>query len=345
MDFLSNWNEEKNSAYLYKLVANREKQKSHQQLFMELAVMAEKQAALWEKELTKAGTPIPAYRPNWRTRFIGKLIALLGPKQLRLVLAATKVRGMSLYRNQSLVRQFPDILGDPEHQHTPIKHSNNLRAAVFGINDGLVSNASLMLGVAGAQVNSGIIVLTGIAGLLAGAFSMGSGEYVSVRSQREMVEYQLELEKHELDTYPEEEAAELALIYQARGIPKEDAERIANLLIQDPEKALDTLAREELGINPDELVSPWGAAISSFVSFVVGAFVPLIPFLFFKSEYNLYISVSVTALALFIVGATLSLFTQRNAWWSGLRTLLIGLTAGAFTYVIGMALGAKSLII
>ena len=260
---------------------------------------------------------------------------------MRLVLAATKVRGMSLYRNQSLAHQFPEIFGEREQQHTPIKHSNNLRAAVFGVNDGLVSNASLILGVAGAQVEPGMIILSGIAGLLAGAFSMGSGEYVSVRSQREMVEYQLELEKHELDTYPEEEAAELALIYQARGIPKDDAERIANLLIQDPDKALDTLAREELGINPDELVSPWGAAISSFISFVVGAFVPLLPFLFSRSKYDLIFSVGYTALALFIVGATLSLFTQRNAWWSGLRTLLIGLAAGAFTYGIGMALGGK----
>jgi VIT1/CCC1 family predicted Fe2+/Mn2+ transporter len=343
MDFLANWTEEKRSAYLYKIVARAEnKKKSHQQLFLDLAVMAEKQAALWEKELTKNGIPLPAaYYPNWRTRLIGKLISWWGPNHLRLVLAATKVRGMSLYRNQSLGHQFPEIFGSPEHHHTPIKYSNNLRAAVFGINDGLVSNASLILGVAGAQVEPGFIILSGISGLLAGAFSMGSGEYVSVRSQREMVEYQLELEKHELDTYPEEEAAELALIYQARGIPKDDAERIANLLIQDPEKALDTLAREELGINPDELMSPWGAAISSFVSFVVGAFVPLIPFLFSKSDLNLYFSIGVTALALFIVGATLSLFTQRNAWWSGLRTLLIGAAAGGVTFLIGMTLGTK----
>jgi VIT1/CCC1 family predicted Fe2+/Mn2+ transporter len=178
--------------------------------------------------------------------------------------------------------------------------------------------------------------------LLAGACSMGSGEYVSVRSQREMLEYQLELEKHELDTYPEEEAKELALIYEARGIPKEEATRLANILIQDPEKALDTLAREELGINPDDLVSPWGAAISSFVSFVIGALIPLLPFLFSQSRYNLVISIGLTAAALFGIGASLSLFTQRNALWSGLRTLLIGIAAGALTYFIGNLLGVKA---
>jgi VIT1/CCC1 family predicted Fe2+/Mn2+ transporter len=177
--------------------------------------------------------------------------------------------------------------------------------------------------------------------LLAGAFSMGSGEYISVRSQREMLEYQLALEKHELDTYPEEEAAELALIYTARGLPKDEAKKVADLLIQNPDKALDTLAREELGINPDDLVSPWGAAISSFVSFTLGALIPLLPFLFSHSHYNLFISIGLTAASLFVIGASLSLFTQRNPWWSGIRTLLIGIAAGSITYVTGAWLGVN----
>jgi VIT1/CCC1 family predicted Fe2+/Mn2+ transporter len=339
MDLLDNWNEEKRSAYLYQKIAAVDPKKTHQQMFLDLAKMADKQAGIWEKELAKQNISPPNYMPDWRTRFIAYLIKILGPNHLRLILAATKVRGMSIYRNQTMGQHFPALFGELEHKHSAIKHANNLRAAVFGINDGLLSNASLILGVAGAQVHSSVILLSGIAGLLAGAFSMGSGEYVSVRSQREMLEHQIELEKHELDTYPEEEAEELALIYQARGVGKEDAERIANTLIQNPEKALETLAREELGINPDELASPWGAAISSFISFVVGALIPLLPFLFSESKYNLFISIGLTMTALFMIGATLSLFTQRNALKSGLRTLTIGVAVGALTYFVGTQLG------
>lgn len=340
MDLLDNWNEEKRSAYLYRVVAEADPKKIHQKLFLDLAAMAEKQAVIWESQLVKAKIPVPThFHVNLRTRFIAWLIRVLGPGHLRLILAATKVRGMSVYRHQSIGHEFPSVFGELEHKHSPIKNGNNLRAAVFGINDGLVSNASLMLGFAGAHASPSFILLSGIAGLLAGACSMGSGEYVSVRSQREMLEYQLELEKHELDTYPEEEAAELALIYEARGLPKEEAEKVANLLIKNPDKALDTLAREELGINPDELSSPWGAALSSFFSFVVGAAIPLLPYLFGDSDFNLFISIGLSVFALFTVGASLSLFTQRNVLWSGLRTLLIGVGAGAFTYFVGMVVG------
>ena len=151
---------------------------------------------------------------------------------------------------------------------------------MFGVNDGLVSNAALIYGVAGASPEPSVIVLTGVAGLLAGAFSMAAGEYVSVRSQREMFEYQIGLERDELEKYPDEEAAELALIYAAKGMDPDEARRLADTLMQDPERALDTLAREELGLNPDELGSPWVAAISSFAAFTAGAALPLLPFLF-----------------------------------------------------------------
>jgi VIT1/CCC1 family predicted Fe2+/Mn2+ transporter len=343
MNVLDNWIEEKRSAYLYKIVADADPKQTHKKLFRDLSDMAEGQAQIWEQKLTAEDVKIPDYHPDWRTRFIARLIKIFGPGHLRLILGAMKVRGMSMYRQDKIEHHFPEVFGELEHRHSTIKNGSNIRAAVFGVNDGLLSNASLMLGVAGAHVNSSIILLSGIAGLLAGACSMGSGEYVSVRSQREMLEYQLKLEKHELDTYPEEEAAELALIYEARGLPREEAVKIANLLIQNPEKALDTLAREELGINPDEMASPWGAAISSFFSFMIGAVIPLLPFIFGDSEYNLYISIGLTAVALFIVGSLLSLFTQKNALWSGLRTLLIGIGAGTFTYIVGMMLGVKGI--
>lgn len=342
MEILDNWTEEKRSAYLYQQIAAIETDEKHKTLFLNLSEMADKQADIWAVQLKNANIPIPAaYIPNWHTKLILGLVRLFGARRMRLILSATKVRGMSIYREESLGHQFPKVFGELEEQHRSIQSGGNLRAAVFGVNDGLLSNASLILGVAGAQMDPHFILISGVAGLLAGACSMGSGEYVSVRSQREMLEYQLSLEKHELDTYPEEEAAELALIYEARGLPKAEAERMAHLLIQNPEKALDTLAREELGVNPDELGSPWGAAIASFVSFTVGAFVPLIPFIFFHTSFNLEIAIGLTGLALFSVGATISLFTQRNPWWSGMRTLIIGLAAGGFTYFIGTLFGVS----
>jgi VIT1/CCC1 family predicted Fe2+/Mn2+ transporter len=250
---------------------------------------------------------------------------------------------MSVYQALPVTAHpMPVSLADVGKGHSSISKGNNIRAAVFGINDGLISNASLILGIAGANAGNQFILLAGLAGLLAGASSMAAGEYVSVRSQREMLEYQLALEKSELELYPEEEAAELALIYQARGIPKDEAEKIANLLIKDPEKALETLAREELGINPSDMVSPLGAAISSFVAFAVGAFIPLIPYVLNLSISKLPITIVLTAISLFIVGSILSIFTQRNIWWSGLRMLLIGGVAGAFTYFIGSLLGVTS---
>jgi VIT1/CCC1 family predicted Fe2+/Mn2+ transporter len=215
-----------------------------------------------------------------------------------------------------------------------------LRAAVFGVNDGLVSNAALIYGVAGAGADHGIILLTGAAGLLAGAFSMAAGEYVSMRAQREMYEYQIGLERDELDQYPDEEAAELALIYVAKGVAPDEARRLADTLMQNPERALDTLAREELGLNPDELGSPWVAAISSFTAFTAGAALPLLPFLL-RQEQALTVSISLTALGLFAVGASMSLFTGRHALLSGLRMLGIGGLAGLATYFIGSWLGVS----
>jgi VIT1/CCC1 family predicted Fe2+/Mn2+ transporter len=216
-----------------------------------------------------------------------------------------------------------------------------LRAGVFGVNDGLVSNTCLVMGVAGAAVEPGIILLTGVAGVLAGAFSMAAGEYVSVRSQREMYEHQIGLERAELAEYPGEEAEELALIYAARGMGKAEALALAKRTIADPKQALDTLAREELGLNPEELGSPWGAALFSFFSFASGALLPLLPFLLARGDRALAASIVLTAVALFGVGAMISLYTGRSAVRDGLRMLAIGGGAGAVTYFIGRLLGVS----
>jgi VIT1/CCC1 family predicted Fe2+/Mn2+ transporter len=217
----------------------------------------------------------------------------------------------------------------------------NLRAAVFGVNDGLVSNTSLIMGVAGAAASADMVLTSGIAGLLAGALSMAAGEYVSMRSQREMFEYQIGLERDELKEYPEEEAEELALIYQARGMQLDEARRVSRELVKNETSALDTLAREELGLNPDDLGSPWGAAVYSFLAFSLGAIVPLVPFVLgLPLQSAVTIAAFTAGVALFGVGAALSLFTGRNAAAGGLRMVLIGGGAGVATWVIGSLLGA-----
>jgi len=340
MSKLKSWQEEQRSAYLYRVLAEIEKDSPRAKLFLELSREADNQAHVWADAARGEGSRMPpAYRPDLRTRIVEQLTRRFGPRSMRSMLAAMKVRGMSVYSRIEPGHPMPDRSTGIERRHRGLASGGNLRAAVFGVNDGLVSNASLILGVAGAGAESGIVLLSGVAGLLAGAFSMAAGEYVSVRSQREMYEYQIGLERDELKAYPEEEAKELALIYEARGLKWVEAKRLADSMIADPQLGLDTLAREELGLNPDELGSPWGAATFSFLSFAAGALIPLLPFLFGKSPWSLSVSIGLTATALFAVGSVLSLFTGQGALRGGGRMLLIGAAAGTLTFMIGRVLG------
>lgn len=336
---LASWHEEKRSAWLYRVVSDAEAGTTRQILFLELAQAADGQALLWEEELRKLGVPAPtSFSPGLRAKLVANLIPRFGVRPLKGVLAAMKVRGMSIY-HAAAPHGVPTNMEQVGGEHHKSVGNGSLRAAVFGVNDGLISNASLILGVAGAGAANDMILLSGMAGLLAGAFSMAAGEYVSMRSQREFHEYQIALEREELDQYPGEEAAELALIYQAKGIAPEEAKRMAQTLIADPDRALDTLAREELGLNPDELGSPWGAAVSSFFAFAIGAFLPLLPYLLLSGAQAFYGVLLATGISLFGVGAALSLFTSLNAFAGGLRMLLIGAGAGAATWFIGKGLG------
>jgi VIT1/CCC1 family predicted Fe2+/Mn2+ transporter len=339
MKELHSWREEQRSAYLYRLLAELEAGTTRSRLFSELAREADEQSRIWAAAAQKKGAAVPAFRLDMRTRIVAWLTRRLGPQRMRGALIAMKVRGMSVYSSAEPGHPMPSAGAGPERRHRGLAGGGNLRAAVFGVNDGLVSNTGLILGVAGATADPRVIVLSGVAGLLAGAFSMAAGEYVSVRSQREMYEYQIGLEREELAEYPEEEAAELALIYQARGLPEAEAVRLANAMIADPARGLDALAREELGLNPDELGSPGGAALFSFLSFAAGALIPLVPFLIAGGDRALIASIVASGVALFLVGATLSLFTGRHAWRGGLRMLGIGAAAGALTYAIGSLVG------
>ena len=219
--------------------------------------------------------------------------------------------------------------------------SGTLRAAVFGANDGLVSNLSLIMGVAGASANNEVIVLAGIAGLLAGAFSMAAGEFISMQSQREMFENQIAIEREEMRVMPEVELDEMTAMYRAKGLTQEQARHVAETLMADPEKALDTMVREELGLDPDELGSPWGAAWYSFIAFSIGAVIPLIPFLLTSGFVAFVSGLTLSFVALFAVGAAVSLVTGRGMLFSGGRQVLIGAAAAAVTYGVGTLIGAN----
>ena len=219
--------------------------------------------------------------------------------------------------------------------------SGTLRAAVFGVNDGLVSNLSLVMGVAGADPGNQFVLLAGVAGLLAGSFSMAAGEYVSMQSQRELFERQIALEREELEEDPAEEEHELSLIYQTKGVPRAEAERLAHVLMQDKQVALDTLAREELGLDPAELGSPWGAATSSFLAFGAGAILPVLPYLFLGGFAAFVASAVLSAVALFAVGGGVSLLTGRGVLFSGARMVLIGAAASGVTYMVGRLIGVS----
>jgi VIT1/CCC1 family predicted Fe2+/Mn2+ transporter len=340
-DPLESWRDEKQSAFLYRALSQAEAGTPREGLFRDLAQAAETQAGIWAREAEQGGAAPPAFAPDRRARLAAALIRRFGPRRLRTLLAALKVRGLSVYSGPSAGHEMPVRVEDVGARHRGAGSGGNLRAAVFGVNDGLVSNASLILGVAGASPDANVILLSGVAGLLAGAFSMAAGEYISVRSQRELFESQIALERDELAEYPEEEAAELALIYAARGLPSDEARRLADRIVSDPGRALDTLAREELGLNPDELGSPFGAAGFSFASFAVGALIPLAPFLLVEGQTALVVAVGLASLALFGVGAALSLFTGRSALRGGLRMLLVGAAAGAATFGIGRVLGVS----
>ncbi|MEO5700887.1 MAG: VIT1/CCC1 transporter family protein [Casimicrobiaceae bacterium] len=343
MNLLESWQEEQRSAFLYRVCAEAEAGTTRAEMFARFAGEAEAQATIWRAQLTARGHPAPTlFKPDLRTRIVAALVRQLGPERLKNVLAAMKVRGMMVYgppASRQAGYGLPVSATAVEHRHRRLGGGGTLRAAVFGVNDGLVSNAALVLGVAGATAEPRTVLLTGIAGLAAGAFAMAAGEYVSVQSQRELYEHQIGLEREELRQYPEAEAQELALIYAAKGLPSRQANRLARRRIADPKQALDALARAELGLNPGEPGSPSGAAIASFVSFAAGACLPLLPYVMRTGGDPLFEVVGLMSVALFAVGATLALFTGESAVRSGLRMLLIGLFAGGVTHAIGRIAG------
>ena len=364
--FRENFQGEVDGVAIYQRLARAEKDESRRAIFLQLAETEKRHLKIWEDRLRAAGVEPPARRPSFRIRVMSFLADRIGVRAVLPMVSAMESSGFDNYMAQAdagpamarnerahartLASMYQQPSSAPPGQIDTgtiargeswhrIDTGGQLRAAIFGISDGLLSNLSLVIGVAGANPSGRFIVLAGVAGLLAGAFSMGAGEWISVTSQRELFERQIALEAQELEADPEEERGEMELIYRAKGLPRDEARALATRIIADREVALETLAREELGLNPEGLGSPWGVAFASFAAFAVGAVIPVVPWLFGSSWPFFVASVVVSGIAAFLVGAGVSLFTGRNPVFAGLRQVGIAAGAAAVTYGIGRAIG------
>ncbi|HEX2728688.1 MAG TPA: VIT1/CCC1 family protein [Rubrobacteraceae bacterium] len=364
--YRANVRDERDSAYLYRRLAGIEADERLAGVYGRLAEAEERHALFWEEKLRAAGeTPSPG-GVGWRTRALAALAKRFGPAFILPTIDGMERADTTSYDGQpeaagsglssderSHARLVSAISSDSGggleggdiarlegRRHRASSSGNALRAAVLGANDGLLSNFSLVMGVAGAQFEAGTILVTGLAGLLAGAGSMAMGEWISVQSSRELYGRQIEIERQELYETPREEEEELRLIYEAKGLPEDQARQLAARLMSDRDTALDTLAREELGIDPEELGgSAGGAAISSFFLFAVGAVIPVFPFLFLSGWTAVILSAAASGAGLCAIGAAITLFTGRGVLFSGGRQVLVGAGAAALTYALGLLLG------
>jgi vacuolar iron transporter family protein len=361
--YQDNLRDELNGAALYAALAAAESDPLRKDLFLQLAQAESSHAQLWRDKLSAAGVQDERFVPGFRTRLLGKLAQRFGPRFVLPTIAATEFADRNKYAGQSDAHAISaeerghaaviqavsanagnggtigaDIArAEPWHRGAS---GNNLRAAILGANDGLVSNFCLVMGIAGAGSGNKTVLLTGLAGLAAGACSMALGEWLSVANARELAQTQMAREAEEIEQTPLAEQHELALIFQAKGMPKEDAQRVAAQMMKDKKGALDTLAREELGIDPAELGgNPWSAAGTSFVLFSAGAIFPVAPFFWMHGTWAIAASALASGAVLCAVGMLSSLFNGRSPWYSAARQLIFGCLAAAVTYGVGAALG------
>ncbi|MGH2828878.1 MAG: VIT1/CCC1 transporter family protein [Actinomycetota bacterium] len=346
------------AAWLYRTLAMLAKGEEDAATLRRLAVAEDAHAAHWSDLVERAGGAVqPLTRPPRRERTLAWIAKRFGLQTILPTLVRLEAADAGKYLD---VPEAPASMSEEEVRHgrdlatigksSPARIATiesrhrvgtggALRAATFGVNDGLVSNLALVMGVAGGAGSSRLVLLAGVAGLVAGAFSMGAGEWISVRSQRELYEREIEIEREELELFPDEERIELALIYRSKGLDKETAAAVADRIIAQPDIALDTLAREELGLDPDSLGSPWVAAMSSFVAFAVGAVLPVIPFMIGTGGVALAVAGGLSGAMLALTGASISLLTGRNAFVSSARMVLVGGVAAGMTYGIGSLIG------
>jgi VIT1/CCC1 family predicted Fe2+/Mn2+ transporter len=367
--FRSNWQKEVDGAFLYRTLAKIESRPELADVYVRLADSEEKHASVWGKMIEEAGMKISPERPSWRAKVMAFLAKRFGTQFVLTTIAGNETADSRAYETQPEAITNTGRMSADEKSHARLmaiaagrlsgvmgseiaqlegRHratgGNALRAAVLGANDGLVSVLSLIMGAAGANLPGHGVLITGVAGLLAGAGSMALGEWLSVQSSRELYQNQIRIESEELDHAPHEEQEELALIYQSKGMSKERATEMATAQMQaDKAAILDTLSREELGIDPKELGgSAWEAAITSFLLFSAGAVIPLFPYFFLQGTLAAILSLVLGALALFLTGAAITLMTGKNVWFSGLRQVTIGLLAAALVFGVGKLIGVST---
>lgn len=361
--WLQNLLDERDGAALYEGLAKYEKDAEKARSLKEIAEAERRHAEVWRRKLEKEGVAIPPDRGSSRVRALIWLARRLGTAAVFPMVLETEAGDADKYDAQGgeasaiadeerqhrrtlvgMSRGVPtdarELIASRERWHRSSRAAGSIRAAIFGMNDGLVSNLSLILGVAGAGLEPRTVVLTGFAGLLAGAFSMAAGEYTSVASQRDLLTRQVEMERREIDEAPEEEAAELALIFKQKGLSTEQASRTAAEILKNPESAADTLVREELGLDPTDLGSPKGAALSSFVMFSVGAFVPLVPFLLASGSPAVAASAALAFVVLAGVGGLVGFLSGTSLWKSAARMAGLAALAAGVTYAVGRLFGA-----
>ncbi len=333
--YVANWREEADSVYLYGALADIEHDEALAAIYREMAATEGRHRDMWATKLREAGATIPAYRPGWRARALAGIARRFGVGWVVPVLAAQERKAVGQYDTDSGALQAGMPADERSHarlltamqstgasgmsgariariegRHRSTGGGNALRAAVLGASDGLTSNLSLVMGVAGANLAGSAILLTGLAGMLAGGLSMAIGEWLSVQSARDLYEHQIGIERQELAEAPEEERRELALIYEAKGIDRTLAEALAQQLISRGDAALDTLAREELGLDPAESNSAaFVAAFTSFLLFSLGAIVPVLAFFFLGGLTAVAVSLLLSVGGLFLIGVGISLTT------------------------------------
>lgn len=358
---------ERDAAALYSRLAGAEAGE-RRQIFRELASIELGHAAHWESKLRAAGAEVPAPgRPTLRTRLLGAAADRLSVRTVLPLIERAERADAGMYDDEPdalpgmaadersharTLAHLVDAPRDDSGEPDPVRQiarrerwhrgdrSGALRAGVFGVSDGLVSNTALVMGFAGSGVSHAATLLAGVAGLLAGSFSMAAGEYISMSSQREMYQREISLEQAELAEKPDEERSELVLIYRAKGLSRPDAEHLADKIMADRSVALDTLAREELGLDPGQLGSPWVAAVSSLLAFAAGAFVVVLPYLAGSGTAALATAIGLALAAMFAVGATIGALNGRPAARMGLRQMFAGALAAAVTYGVGHLIGA-----
>lgn len=363
--YLANRQKEIDGAALYRVLSETEKQPQMAQVYGKLALSEDKHAAAWEKKLSALKVAIPPRKPTWRAATMIWLAKRFGPQFVLPTIASNEKADSQAYDGQpdheahefsqdeksharmiSMASQSTGGLSGGSVAQLEGRHKagggNALRAAVLGANDGLVSILSLTMGVAGATNSRPDILIAGLAGVLAGAGSMALGEWLSVQSSRELYEHQIKIEAEEIAANPEEEQEELALIYQSKGLPEDRAKEMAAHMMADTGNILDTLAREELGIDPEELGgSAYEAAFTSFFLFAFGALFPMLPYFFLGGTQAIILSLVVSAVGLFIIGAAITLMTGKSILFSGTRQVLVGIAAAALTFGIGKLIGVS----